>query len=112
MCAIYVHFLFFLMIRRPPRSTLFPYTTLFRSALPEMDDPAPELAAVREDEVAGQRVGVGLARRDVLESSLHHSPSLAGHERIPRRVRRLRLATENGKRGAGSREGSAPGSRH
>src|SRR2546429_9078782 len=27
------HF-FFLMIRRPPRSTLFPYTTLFRSALP------------------------------------------------------------------------------
>src|SRR5690348_17496337 len=25
------HFLFFLMIRRPPRSTLFPYTTLFRS---------------------------------------------------------------------------------
>src|SRR5687768_17793530 len=26
-------FLFFLMIRRPPRSTLFPYTTLFRSFL-------------------------------------------------------------------------------
>src|SRR5438067_8577330 len=26
-----VFFLFFLMIRRPPRSTLFPYTTLFRS---------------------------------------------------------------------------------
>src|SRR3712207_3974990 len=25
---------FFLMIRRPPRSTLFPYTTLFRSGLP------------------------------------------------------------------------------
>src|SRR2546430_12007321 len=26
-----VIFFFFLMIRRPPRSTLFPYTTLFRS---------------------------------------------------------------------------------
>src|SRR3712207_7695589 len=26
-------FCFFLMIRRPPRSTLFPYTTLFRSTL-------------------------------------------------------------------------------
>src|SRR3712207_6989019 len=26
-----VFFVFFLMIRRPPRSTLFPYTTLFRS---------------------------------------------------------------------------------
>src|SRR2546430_13314056 len=25
------HIIFFLMIRRPPRSTLFPYTTLFRS---------------------------------------------------------------------------------
>src|ERR1039458_10641189 len=27
---------FFLMIRRPPRSTLFPYTTLFRSAITEL----------------------------------------------------------------------------
>src|ERR1039457_7554316 len=26
-------FVFFLMIRRPPRSTLFPYTTLFRSMM-------------------------------------------------------------------------------
>src|SRR2546429_7048196 len=26
---------FFLMIRRPPRSTLFPYTTLFRSRIPQ-----------------------------------------------------------------------------
>src|SRR2546426_6735930 len=35
MCAFYFPllflFFFFLMIRRPPRSTLFPYTTLFRS---------------------------------------------------------------------------------
>src|SRR5256885_13153265 len=29
--ATSVSFFFFLMIRRPPRSTLFPYTTLFRS---------------------------------------------------------------------------------
>src|SRR5438309_11459255 len=29
-CVVYLVF-FFLMIRRPPRSTLFPYTTLFRS---------------------------------------------------------------------------------
>src|SRR5260221_1467895 len=29
-CAVFFLF-FFLMIRRPPRSTLFPYTTLFRS---------------------------------------------------------------------------------
>src|SRR2546422_6457136 len=32
-CALPVYrFFFFLMIRRPPRSTLFPYTTLFRSS--------------------------------------------------------------------------------
>src|SRR5438034_10250186 len=31
MFACVLFFLFFLMIRRPPRSTLFPYTTLFRS---------------------------------------------------------------------------------
>src|SRR5438045_7200848 len=29
----FLFFFFFLMIRRPPRSTLFPYTTLFRPAL-------------------------------------------------------------------------------
>src|SRR3712207_9039785 len=31
MLVIHLLFFFFLMIRRPPRSTLFPYTTLFRS---------------------------------------------------------------------------------
>src|SRR2546421_7997859 len=46
-------FFFFLMIRRPPRSTLFPYTTLFRSrvgpiaavhlAVLEHDHPLTEL---------------------------------------------------------------------
>src|ERR1044071_8924069 len=30
-CCPSVYFFFFLMIRRPPRSTLFPYTTFFRS---------------------------------------------------------------------------------
>src|SRR5258707_4687007 len=32
---------FFLMIRRPPRSTLFPYTTLFRSRLALVSQPLP-----------------------------------------------------------------------
>src|SRR2546422_11325385 len=36
---------FFLMIRRPPRSTLFPYTTLFRSA--QADDPRVRHASAR-----------------------------------------------------------------
>src|SRR5690348_17681557 len=30
-CPLFHSLLFFLMLRRPPRSTLFPYTTLFRS---------------------------------------------------------------------------------
>src|SRR2546430_7417498 len=39
---------FFLMIRRPPRSTLFPYTTLFRSVLGgELDDGAHAGEGVR-----------------------------------------------------------------
>src|SRR5438105_7168953 len=32
MLLSYIVFLFFLILLRPPRSTLFPYTTLFRSA--------------------------------------------------------------------------------
>src|SRR5712691_3604911 len=47
--------------------------------LPEMDDATPELAAVREDEVARQRVGISLTWRDVLESHLHCSSRLTGH---------------------------------
>src|SRR3712207_7616827 len=59
------------MIRRPPRSTLFPYTTLFRSALgavvpgdwpPEhYDAPALEwgLRMVREEEAAPTKWGGG-----------------------------------------------------
>src|SRR5579862_4248906 len=37
-----IYLFFFLMIRRPPRSTLFPYTTLFRSA---GHAPQPRLAS-------------------------------------------------------------------
>src|SRR2546430_2725320 len=43
------HF-FFLMIRRPPRSTLFPYTTLFRSSIKnrrKSSSKAPNLAIPR-----------------------------------------------------------------
>src|SRR5690349_25097815 len=49
---------FFLMIRRPPRSTLFPYTTLFRSGRDRGPDQAREpRVAVRHAirDVAGSR---------------------------------------------------------
>src|SRR5688572_31096380 len=35
--ASFIFVFFFLMIRRPPRSTLFPYTTLFRSLQRHLD---------------------------------------------------------------------------
>src|SRR2546422_1790455 len=45
-------FFFFLMIRRPPRSTLFPYTTLFRS-LVTLRQPGYRLLAVLVDDRHG-----------------------------------------------------------
>src|SRR5258708_18616052 len=45
--------IFFLMIRRPPRSTLFPYTTLFRS--PRLD------VAVRRFDLRGHACAKGAA---------------------------------------------------
>src|SRR3712207_6876031 len=48
-----IYFFFFLMIRRPPRSTLFPYTTLFRSEV--QPDRAPPVPA-RNANLIGRRV--------------------------------------------------------
>src|SRR2546427_4538502 len=51
---------FFLMIRRPPRSTLFPYTTLFRSRGVEVIVVEPDVG--RDDvDVDAERVHVGQA---------------------------------------------------
>src|SRR3712207_7912922 len=60
-------FFFFLMIRRPPRSTLFPYTTLFRSATgADRRHPERALLGARRDPAQRPR-GVagrpGLAQR-------------------------------------------------
>src|SRR3712207_7461949 len=49
------------MIRRPPRSTLFPYTTLFRSVLPQLGVDAVLLEAGDEGaQDPGQRLGRAL----------------------------------------------------
>src|SRR5579872_7599776 len=55
-------FFFFLMIRRPPRSTLFPYTTLFRSR-----------GGDRQRQRADQRQRRGLHRRDRKSTRLNSS---------------------------------------
>src|SRR5258707_7046746 len=62
-------FFFFLMIRRPPRSTLFPYTTLFRSpALRRLrlhDADRRAAAQKRRRDVNGERL-LPVLQRDVL----------------------------------------------
>src|SRR2546423_9883325 len=50
------------MIRRPPRSTLFPYTTLFRSRSRNRGEPRAERAPVRGGGQGGAAGRVGKAR--------------------------------------------------
>src|SRR5262245_62902244 len=45
---------FFLMMRRPPRSTLFPYTTLFRSRSADVPRVDPHRGDTRVDRAQGQ----------------------------------------------------------
>src|SRR3712207_7033688 len=61
-------FFFFLMIRRPPRSTLFPYTTLFRSGRLVGDRPAR----------VGHQVGSDAAGVHERDDRLHTVP----HDRV------------------------------
>src|SRR2546430_13593018 len=66
-----LQFFFFLMIRRPPRSTLFPYTTLFRSC--GFDDVLRDLQLLRHREEAA--VGNALERRSEEHTSELQSQS-------------------------------------
>src|SRR2546421_12267371 len=47
---------FFLMIRRPPRSTLFPYTTLFRSVQ------SPRRGRSKHQQISQSRISLRLSR--------------------------------------------------
>src|SRR2546430_8096337 len=59
------------MIRRPPRSTLFPYTTLFRSLEP-LDD---FVVIEQTDEEAETRGGLNIPARDRKSTRLNSSHS-------------------------------------
>src|SRR6266516_3552966 len=69
-------FFFFLMIRRPPRSTLFPYTTLFRSTR------LPTLVAARLRHIPAvvheQNAAPGLANRVAVRIGARAAVSLPG----------------------------------
>src|SRR3712207_8779219 len=64
------------MIRRPPRSTLFPYTTLFRSLVPELGGHRQAADDQRED--VADAVDHGVRRPGGL-AALHRVGAL-GHE--------------------------------
>src|SRR2546425_8799682 len=69
---------FFLMIRRPPRSTLFPYTTLFRSA-PTPLSPALRTASQSKVHMATKMLKMPPAkasRRDSTNRSEEHTSEL------------------------------------
>src|SRR4030065_2394680 len=75
-----VLFFFFLMIRRPPRSTLFPYTTLFRSApdkawFPKavFFGPLPKLLARSEEHTSELQSHLNLVCRLLLEKKKRNS---------------------------------------
>src|SRR2546430_4481642 len=69
-------FFFFLMIRRPPRSTLFPYTTLFRSVLGV--EAEPEISTIaRPLRSRGGKVYIDLDRKSTRLNSSHSQISYA-----------------------------------
>src|SRR2546430_11465158 len=76
-------FFFFLMIRRPPRSTLFPYTTLFRSRVGYVVKRYPRysetfvVAEIAAHEAAGLEVEKGLDRKSTRLNSSHRQISHA-----------------------------------
>src|SRR5690348_18111349 len=75
--------IFFLLMQRPPRSTLFPYTTLFRSGLvkgPSFYNPRkhPERAKERRNLILGIFADTGLLQPDRKSTRLNSShPSIS-----------------------------------
>src|SRR3712207_8612601 len=67
------------MIRRPPRSTLFPYTTLFRSGTDRAAVVADEADPLRPARGAQRVAGVRVADQ-AAERHEQHEPDPAAHE--------------------------------
>src|SRR2546430_8840803 len=86
-------FFFFLMIRRPPRSTLFPYTTLFRSLHDDQPRKQDHPGAVQLPAGTDGR-GDRAADRIWLERSEEHTSELQSQSNL---VCRLLLEKKNRK---------------
>src|SRR5690349_23250072 len=57
--SVHLNIFFFLVIRRPPRSTLFPYTTLFRSIRPDRARVRERMRALEETMARGGAAAEG-----------------------------------------------------
>src|SRR2546430_10284299 len=68
------------MIRRPPRSTLFPYTTLFRS--PNAEFVGVDLSAERIHEGEARLHGVSNARVQIGDRSEEHTSELQSQSNL------------------------------
>src|SRR3712207_8518033 len=66
---------FFLMIRRPPRSTLFPYTTLFRSLKPHLYLPIPAVGTNIDETIVPKPCGVCSPSSQGISQGLSHARS-------------------------------------
>src|SRR5438876_5485122 len=64
---------FFLIIRRPPRSTLFPYTTLFRSRVLAPEEPLAKRRLVPDAHRLADRMMLGYRVSEVRRSEEHTS---------------------------------------
>src|SRR3712207_7721656 len=84
------------MIRRPPRSTLFPYTTLFRSRRPEKDRRDRHEYGRNAQRLAGgrRRTRAGDRRRRLLHP-LHRADSARLSARTDRKSTRLNSSHAN-----------------
>src|SRR5438270_6562910 len=72
------------MIRRPPRSTLFPYTTLFRSELTKMQlDNQKEIAEMQNET---QKEIAGIQSATSRQQSLFESDRKSGSAGMPRPI--------------------------
>src|SRR3712207_8994253 len=80
------------MIRRPPRSTLFPYTTLFRSRV-QLERPIDDLDLLRVTELRQRSLEPSLT--DVTPGAHHVGPHFDSHASIDRKSTRLNSSHAN-----------------
>src|SRR6266571_5416134 len=89
-------FFFFLMIRRPPRSTLFPYTTLFRSRRRDEPQRAPDPGAALPP--ALDQGTPGVVRSEEHTSELQSHVNLVCRLLLEKKKKKIKIKDNNKKK--------------